>query len=59
MFSKGRSTCASVSAFNLEAQPAQLDRLVRRISRPEGATSLINYPNLNPYWLSSLPPYEI
>ena len=32
----GRSTCASASAFNLDAQPAQLDRLVSRIWRPDG-----------------------
>jgi hypothetical protein len=35
MFSRGRSTCASVSAFSLDAQPAQLDRLVSRIFLPE------------------------
>jgi hypothetical protein len=34
---RGRSTCASVSALSLEAQPAQLERLVRRICLPEGA----------------------
>jgi hypothetical protein len=34
---KGRSTCASVSAFSLDAQPAQLERVVRRICLPEGA----------------------
>jgi hypothetical protein len=32
----GRRTCASASALNLDAQPAQLDRLVSRIWRPEG-----------------------
>jgi hypothetical protein len=37
----GRSTCASVSAFNFDAQPAQLDRLVSLIWRPEGAASSI------------------
>ena len=31
----GRSTCASASALSLDAQPAQLDRLVRRICFPE------------------------
>ena len=38
---RGRSTCASVSASNLEAQPAQLDMLVKRIWRPEGEVSFI------------------
>jgi hypothetical protein len=38
----GRSTCASVSALSLDAQPAQLDRLVRRIWRPEGGFLSIN-----------------
>jgi hypothetical protein len=37
----GRSTCASVSAFNFDAQPAQLDKLVRRIWRPDGDASVI------------------
>jgi hypothetical protein len=32
----GRRTCASVSALSLDAQPAQLDRLVNLIWRPEG-----------------------
>jgi len=32
----GRSTCASASALSLDAQPAQLDRLVSRICFPEG-----------------------
>jgi len=31
----GRSTCASVSAFSLDAQPAQLESAVRRICLPE------------------------
>jgi len=35
-FWMGRRTCASASALNLDAQPAQLDKLVRRIWRPEG-----------------------
>jgi hypothetical protein len=35
MLSRGRSTCASVSAFSFDAQPAQLDRLVSRIFLPE------------------------
>ena len=30
----GRSTCASASALSLDAQPAQAERVVRRISRP-------------------------
>ncbi|MCI0556552.1 MAG: hypothetical protein L0287_36885 [Anaerolineae bacterium] len=30
----GRSTCASASALSLDAQPAQVERVVRRISRP-------------------------
>src|SRR5688500_2834481 len=30
----GRSTCASASALNFDAQPAQVERVVRRISRP-------------------------
>jgi len=30
----GRSTCVSASALSLDAQPAQVDRVVRRISRP-------------------------
>src|SRR3990172_8869592 len=33
----GRSTCASDSALSLEAQPAQLARLVRRTCRPDVA----------------------
>lgn len=41
MFKTGRSTCASVSALSFDAQPAQLDKLVRRICFPEGAISLI------------------
>jgi hypothetical protein len=35
----GRSTCASASALSLDAQPAQLDRLVNRICFPEGLAS--------------------
>ena len=30
----GRSTCVSASALSLDAQPAQAERVVRRISRP-------------------------
>ena len=30
----GRRTCVSASALSLDAQPAQADRVVRRISRP-------------------------
>ena len=30
----GRSTCVSASALSLEAQPAHVERVVRRISRP-------------------------
>ena len=30
----GRRTCASASALNLDAQPAQAERVVSRISRP-------------------------
>jgi hypothetical protein len=37
----GRRTCASVSAFSFDAQPAQLDKLVKRIWRPEGGFSAI------------------
>jgi len=33
----GSRTCASVSALSLEAQPAQLERLVNRICLPEEA----------------------
>jgi hypothetical protein len=32
----GRRTCASVSAFSFDAQPAQLERLVSRICLLEG-----------------------
>jgi hypothetical protein len=32
----GRSTCASVSAFSFDAQPAHFERVVRRIWRPDG-----------------------
>jgi hypothetical protein len=32
----GRSTCASVSALSLDAQPAQLDVVVNRICLPDG-----------------------
>jgi hypothetical protein len=32
----GRSTCASASALSLDAQPAQLERLVNRICLPDG-----------------------
>lgn len=35
----GRSTCASASALSFDAQPAQLERLVRRICRPEGGSA--------------------
>ena len=35
----GRSTCASASALSFDAQPAQLERLVRRICRPEGGST--------------------
>lgn len=35
----GRSTCANASALSLDAQPAQLERLVRRICRPEGGSA--------------------
>jgi len=31
---RGRRTCASASALNLEAQPAQAERVVSRISLP-------------------------
>ena len=37
----GRSTCASVSALSFDAQPAQLERLVKRIWRPVGLGSNI------------------
>jgi hypothetical protein len=30
----GRRTCVSASALSLDAQPAQAERVVRRISRP-------------------------
>jgi hypothetical protein len=30
----GRRTCVSASALSLDAQPAQVERVVRRISRP-------------------------
>jgi hypothetical protein len=30
----GRSTCVSASALSLDAQPAQVESVVRRISRP-------------------------
>jgi len=30
----GRRTCVSASALSLDAQPAQVERAVRRISRP-------------------------
>ena len=36
MLSIGRRTCASACALSLDAQPAQLDKLVRRICLPEG-----------------------
>jgi len=35
IFPKGRKTCDSVSAFNLEAQPAQFESEVNRICFPE------------------------
>jgi hypothetical protein len=38
----GRSTCASASALSLDAQPAQLERLVSRICLPEGCKSLFS-----------------
>jgi hypothetical protein len=38
----GCSTCASASAHSFDAQPAQLERVVRRTSRPEVAFSDIN-----------------
>jgi hypothetical protein len=37
----GSSTCASVSASSLEAQPAQLERLVSRICLPVSDVSFI------------------
>jgi len=43
----GRRTCASASALNLDAQPAQFERLVSRILRPEGNSAgwVIIYPS--------------
>jgi len=44
----GRSTCASASALNFDAQPAQEAKLVRRICLPEGlALSTIKTPFLS------------
>jgi hypothetical protein len=34
-------TCASVSALSLDAQPAQFDKVVKRICRPLGEMSLM------------------
>jgi hypothetical protein len=39
--SKGRSTCASASALNLDAQPEQVERLVSRIFFSEGVSLFI------------------
>jgi len=39
---RGRSTCASVSALSLEAQPAQLESDVRRIFLPELGRSVVS-----------------
>jgi hypothetical protein len=36
IFETGRRTCVSVSAFSFDAQPAQLERLVKRICLPDG-----------------------
>jgi hypothetical protein len=41
MVSKGRKTCDSVSALSLDAQPAQLDKVVSRICFPLGLLSFI------------------
>jgi hypothetical protein len=38
--SKGRSTCASACALNLEAQPEQFDNVVSRIFFSEGVSLL-------------------
>ena len=44
----GRRTCASLSALSLDAQPAQFERLVRRICLPDGWTAC----NVAPYgWM--------
>jgi hypothetical protein len=36
----GRRTCESASALSLDAQPAQFERLVNRIWRPDGALAM-------------------
>src|SRR5437867_3286998 len=46
---RGRSTCVSASALSLDAQPAHVERVVRRISRPVLGIGIffINYASLN------------
>ncbi len=50
----GRRTCVSASALSLDAQPAQAERVVRRISRPVcgiGISSPKNVTNNQSLWL--------
>jgi len=37
----GRRTCASASALNFEAQPAQVERVVNRIFFSDGDSKLV------------------
>jgi hypothetical protein len=46
----GRSTCVSASALSLDAQPAHVESVVRRISRPVfgmGMFGILNDSHLN------------